>query len=62
MKALIKLADGPVSGELSLPTGLTLVKTYDGLCKKAEAALWTADYDDPDNFIYTFLTCCIYSS
>lgn len=43
VKALLKLADGPVSGELSLPTGLTLVKTYDGLCKKAEAAPWTAE-------------------
>ena len=43
VKALLKLADGPVSGELSLPTGLTLVKTYDGLCKKAETAPWTAE-------------------
>ena len=43
VKALLKLADGPVSGELNLPTGLTLVKTYDGLKKKGDAAAWTAE-------------------
>ena len=43
VKALLKLMDGPVSGELNLPTGLTLERTYEGIRRKGNAVPWTAE-------------------